>query len=153
MDAKPKLYIAYGSNMNIEQMSHRCPTAKVVESMYLEGYRLRFRGGAFNAVATVESSPNDRVPITVWEIYPRDEESLDLYEGYPHLYRKEILNLKLHGTSAPAMIYIMNPEQHPYGCPSKFYFDIIRDGYVSAGFDPGLLQKAVAENIIGERIQ
>lgn len=152
MNTKPKLYIAYGSNMNIKQMAQRCPTAKVVENMYLKGYRLRFRGGAFSAVATVEPSPDDMVPITVWEIYPRDEESLDLYEGHPHLYRKETLNLNIRGTSALAMIYIMNSEQHPYGCPSKYYFDIIRDGYVSAGFDPGLLKKAVAENIIGERI-
>jgi len=27
---KNKLYIAYGSNLNLPQMAHRCPSAKVV---------------------------------------------------------------------------------------------------------------------------
>ena len=27
---KDRLYIAYGSNLNLEQMKHRCPTAEVV---------------------------------------------------------------------------------------------------------------------------
>ena len=25
-----RLYVAYGSNLNLEQMSYRCPTAKVL---------------------------------------------------------------------------------------------------------------------------
>ena len=45
MQKNKTLYVAYGSNMNVEQMQHRCPTAKVVTSMFLEGYRLRFMGG------------------------------------------------------------------------------------------------------------
>lgn len=57
------LYIAYGSNMNIEQMARRCPTAKVVSSGWLEGYGLRFKGGSYGSVATVEPSPDDLVPI------------------------------------------------------------------------------------------
>ena len=79
------LYIAYGSNMNIEQMARRCPTAKVVSSGWLEGYRLRFKGGSYGSVATVEPSPDDLVPILIWELKPQDEANLDLYEGYPRL--------------------------------------------------------------------
>ena len=146
------LYIAYGSNMNIEQMARRCPTAKVVSSGWLEGYRLRFKGGSYGSVATVEPSPDDLVPILIWELKPQDEANLDLYEGYPRLYRKETLSVKLGRKKFPAMIYIMNGEQHPYGYPSQSYFDTIREGYVSAGFDPKLLHQAVAENMKGERI-
>lgn len=40
---KEKLYFAYGSNMNLNQMAFRCPDAEVVESVRLEGYRLAFR--------------------------------------------------------------------------------------------------------------
>ena len=29
-NSKSKLYIAYGSNLNLEQMKRRCPTAEVV---------------------------------------------------------------------------------------------------------------------------
>ena len=146
MQNNKKLYIAYGSNMNIEQMQHRCPTAKVVTSMFLEGYRLRFMGGRYSAVATVEPSEDDLVPVTIWEIYPDDERNLDLYEGYPHLYRKETLKLKLGKKIFSAMIYIINGEKMLYGQPSKSYFDTIREGYIAAGFDPKLLHQAVAEN-------
>ena len=46
---KEKLYIAYGSNLNLEQMAHRCPTAKVAGTAMLHNWRL-----AFYSVATVE---------------------------------------------------------------------------------------------------
>ena len=41
---KEKIYCAYGSNMNLEQMSHRCPNAKVIGKGKLENYKLTFRG-------------------------------------------------------------------------------------------------------------
>ena len=34
-----KLYIAYGSNMDEEQMAFRCPTATLVGTAIVEGYR------------------------------------------------------------------------------------------------------------------
>lgn len=36
------LYISYGSNMNIEQMSRRCPHTKVVGNGKLYGWKLVF---------------------------------------------------------------------------------------------------------------
>ena len=35
-----KLYIAYGSNMDEEQMAFRCPTATLVGTAIVEGYEL-----------------------------------------------------------------------------------------------------------------
>ena len=152
MQKNRKLYVAYGSNMNIGQMKHRCPTAKVVTSLFLEGYRLRFMGGRHNAIATIEPSTDDLVPITVWEIFPKDEQSLDIYEGYPHLYHKETLKLKLGKKTVSAMVYIINGERMFYGRPSREYFETIREGYISAGFDPKLLHQAVAENSLEAKI-
>ena len=40
---KEKLYIAYGSNINLEQMAHRCPSSKVVGTAMLQGYELQFK--------------------------------------------------------------------------------------------------------------
>ena len=54
MKGKQRLYIAYGSNLNLEQMAFRCPTAKVVGKSELKDYELLFRGGRRGAVATVE---------------------------------------------------------------------------------------------------
>lgn len=37
------LYFAYGSNINLNQMEHRCPDASVVGPVTLEGWELLFR--------------------------------------------------------------------------------------------------------------
>ena len=44
------------------------------------------------------------------------------------------------------MAYIMNKAGHPYGAPSLGYLDTIREGYESAGFDSGILAKAVSDS-------
>ncbi len=143
--AKRRLYIAYGSNLNLEQMSQRCPTAQVVGTSVLKDWRLLFRGGSTNAVATVERFRGGSVPVLVWQLQPEDETALDRYEGWPSLYRKEILRIKLNGKTVDAMIYIMN-EVRPYGLPNRCYFNIIADGYISAGFNIGILCKAVLDS-------
>ena len=77
------IYFAYGSNLNLDQMAHRCPTAKVVGAGMLNGYKL-----IFNRVASIELDASQSVPVGIWEIGEYCEASLDLYEGYPRLYRK-----------------------------------------------------------------
>ena len=79
-----RLNIAYGSNLCIEQMAQRCPTAKIYGKGLLEGYKLAFQGRPNNAYATIVKSVGDEVPVIVWEIEPRDEKALDMYEGYPN---------------------------------------------------------------------
>ena len=37
------------------------------------------------------------MPILVWEIQKKDEASLDLYEGYPNFYDKQMLEIELDG--------------------------------------------------------
>ncbi len=143
MKHKSKLYIAYGSNLNLDQMKHRCPTAEVVGTMMLGGWRLRFRGENQNAVATIEENDRFRVPTLVWRIRPRDERALDRYEGWPYLYRKEYFRIILEGEEAEAMIYIMNEDGHPYGEPSIGYLCTINAGYQSAGFDNHILLEAM----------
>ena len=39
-----KKYIAYGSNMNLEQMEYRCPGATVTGKGWLQDHRLFFAG-------------------------------------------------------------------------------------------------------------
>jgi len=140
-----KLYAAYGSNLNLEQMAYRCPTAIVAGTAILPDKRLLFRGRNGGAVATVERRKGYIVPLLIWEIQPKDEEALDIYEGYPQLYRKKTVRVNLDGKSVTAMIYIMNQ-----GCsenpPNIGYLNIIRKGYVSAGFDLKILQKALKES-------
>lgn len=138
---KGKIYAAYGSNLNLEQMAHRCPAAKVLGVAELDGYRLLFRGDSHSAVATVEKYEGGSVPLLLWEIAPAAEAALDRYEGWPHLYRKETIEVKYGGERISAMIYIMNGGW-PLGAPSLYYYRVIWQGYEDAGFDLAILGKA-----------
>ena len=142
---KKKLYIAYGSNLNIRQMAYRCPNAKVAGNAILKDYRLLFRGPHTGAVATVEPSKNSSVPVLVWELTPADEAALDRYEGWPTLYRKETVKVELNGKIIKAIVYIMN-EGRPLGQPSPYYYATILEGYKSAGFDTDILRRAAIES-------
>ena len=137
-----KLHAGNGSNMNLPQMAMRCPTAKVVGTARLHGYRLLFRGQDGGAVATVERFKGGQVPVVLWSITPADEAALDRYEGWPRLYRKEKVKVKMDGEMVRAMVYIMN-EGRAIGMPSRSYFGAIKAGYASAGLDTKPLYKAL----------
>ena len=143
---KEQLYIAYGSNLNRIQMSIRCPTAKVVGPAVLRGWRLMFRGSDGNAVATIERYSGHTVPVLVWRLQQKDELALDRYEGWPYLYRKQILRITQNGRRFYAMVYIMNEDNHPYGTPSDYYLGMIQRGYEYSGFDKSILQQAAIDS-------
>ena len=101
-----KLYFAYGSNINLEQMDYRCPDATVVGPVVLENYELLFRRGGF---ATIEPKKGERVHGLLWSITPECERSLDLYEGYPRFYDKQTVTVRDGlGRELPVMAYIMD---------------------------------------------
>lgn len=139
-------YIAYGSNLNLEQMAYRCPTAKVIGIAKLNGYELLFRGQNGGAVATVEKKKNSFVPVLVWEIGPSDEVALDRYEGWPHLYRKERVKVRMGKQWVEGMIYIMN-DNRLIGSPSQYYYNVILKGYIAATFDKAILDDAVRRSV------
>ena len=43
MNNQPKIYFAYGSNLNLEDMKVRCPTARLLGAGRAEGHELMFR--------------------------------------------------------------------------------------------------------------
>jgi gamma-glutamylcyclotransferase (GGCT)/AIG2-like uncharacterized protein YtfP len=151
MDKNIRLYLAYGSNLNLKQMAQRCPTARVVGASEMKDYRLLFRGTHAGAVATVEPFKGERVPVLVWETTPADEASLDRYEGWPFLYRKETVQVKLKGKSIKAFVYIMN-DGRPLGLPNCYYYNTIMEGYKDAGFDLDILRQAAKDSVESEDV-
>ena len=140
--SKKRLYIAYGSNLNLPQMKVRCPTAKPVGTAELKDHELLFRGWRRGGVATVEPRAGSAVPVLVWDIKPKDEIALDRYEGFPHLYGKRMMDVELDGRPVSVMVYVMTPG-HEAGYPSQHYLNVIAEGYQSAGFDLAVLDAAV----------
>ena len=137
LPTKPMLYIAYGSNINLPQMSFRCPHSKVVGTAMVKGWELEFRG-----VATIVPKPNAEVPVLLWELDPRDIPALNRYEGFPHLYRQQEIEVETPDGKAKGMVYLMNRGQ--ISLPSQGYLQTIWDGYKANGMDTSYLVEAAA---------
>lgn len=130
-----KLYIAYGSNLNAEQMKRRCPTAKLAGTGVLENCALYFRRMSSQAYATIHPQSGAYVPVAFWEIDQDAEDALDLYEGYPRFYYKQTLPLaQADGQEREAMVYVMNDKAVP-GIPSRYYVQTIYQGYLDVGLN------------------
>ena len=141
--SKKQMYIAYGSNINLEQMAYRCPHSKVVGTSEIKGYELEFRG-----VATIVPKENMKVPVLIWELDDRDLPILNRYEGHPHLYRQEKMPFELNGKSYEGMVYLMN--RGTISPPSPQYYNTILQGYRENGLDESYLETAL-ENSISQK--
>ena len=142
-----KYYIAYGSNLNTQQMFYRCPTAEVVGTGYITGYELLFKGSKTGAYLTIEPHPLGRVPVAVWSVEPADERALDRYEGFPTFYYKRnfdltIKTLKGRKKNLTGFAYIMH-EDRPTGNPTKSYVNVCLAGYKEFDFNPNFLTYAI----------
>lgn len=124
-----KYYLAYGSNLNMEQMSRRCPGALPVGAAVIKDYELVFRRGYL----TIEPKKGSSVPVGIWKISAENEKALDRYEGFPKFYIKKEFDI--------GMAYIM-VDGHPIQAPSDGYFTTVYHGYKEFGLDPDPLIRA-----------
>lgn len=136
-----KYYIAYGSNLNKEQMKYRCPNAKPIGTAVIEDYELNFRGYS-QGVLTIEPKEGSHVPVGIWLITESCEHALDRYEGYPSLYRKETIKIKLNDGEVDAIVYIMN-ERYETVSPSMYYLNAVLRGYKDFGFNQEIVVNAI----------
>ena len=127
-----KLYLAYGANLNRDSMSWRCPGARPVRAMMLQGWSLEF-----HVHATIRPDAQGQVPVGIWEITPECESSLDRFEGYPTYYHKHYIDVD----GEPCMVYVMAPrDPEP---PSAGYLRTIAEGYQHWDLPLDLLWEAV----------
>ena len=123
-------YFAYGLNLDIASMAERCPKARLVGTAELGGYRF-----AVNrlGLATVLPAARCRVLGVLWSVTPRDEESLDSFEGVlENLYVKERIRLSIAGKTTSALIY-RAVESRP-GPPRQGYLENIIAAARTHGF-------------------
>jgi len=157
MEKLERINLAYGSNLNLEQMNKRCPTAKIVGKGILEDYRLLFKGREGHAYLTIEPFEGSFVPVLLWSLKPSDEAALDQYEEFPSTYFKENLLVKGEdGNDVTAMAYIMTEPKgkvRQINLPSQRYLKTVLVGYMENGFDPRIVEAAVkfSENELEKR--
>lgn len=141
--SKKQLYIAYGSNINLEQMAYRCPHSKVIGTSEIKDFELEFRG-----VATIVPNKGASVPVLIWELDERDLPTLNKYEGYPSFYRQEKMTFEMDGKTYEGMAYLINyGELSP---PSSRYYNTILQGYKENGLDEKYLQTALENSLFIE---
>ena len=150
---KDRYYLAYGSNLSVEQMAIRCPDAIPVGTAEIDGYQLLFKGSKTGSYLTIEKKAGSKVPVGVWKISADDEKSLDRYEGCPNFYYKKKMKVKVKsflsgraGKEVDALVYIMH-EKRILGVPSGGYYRTCYEGYCRFGFNPDYLRDALAVTI------
>lgn len=121
---KSPFYFAYGSNMSLKQMKHRCQTAELMGKAVLKNYQfiINQRG-----VASVIPKKNSIVYGLVFKLQKEDEDSLDLYEGVKNgFYYKKYLDIVApdkNGVKIDALVYIA--ENNKFGKPRPNYLENI----------------------------
>ena len=149
-----KIYVAYGSNLNIAQMALRCPTAHIYGTGLLNNWELIYRGSMTGSYATIRRRKGSAVPVVVWCIMENDEKSLDIYEGYPHKYKKIAVDVKCQDKIVSGMAYVM-VNSKDYNTPTEEYYQRIENGYIENGLPLEYLEQAYekAEEMVCERIE
>lgn len=141
-----KLYVAYGSNLNKDQMKKRCPDAVPIVEAILYGYKLKFMGNARQyGVLNIVKDEDSSVPIVLWKITKEDEKSLDLYEGYPFLYKKRYFSCNINEEKYECMAYVMTNSYNKPALPTSYYYDIVAAGYKDFKFTTATLKNVLRE--------
>ncbi|KAI9811550.1 MAG: hypothetical protein M1832_000860 [Thelocarpon impressellum] len=86
------LYLAYGSNLWLDQMARRCPRSPFVGVARLAGWRWIINNRGY---ANVVPAAADVVYGTIYRLAAEDEATLDQYEHVPVAYGKEVLPVEL----------------------------------------------------------
>jgi gamma-glutamylcyclotransferase (GGCT)/AIG2-like uncharacterized protein YtfP len=129
-------YAAYGSNLDPARMRAYCPHSPMVDTGWLEGWRLTFAGedviGWEGAVSTIVESPGDRVFVALYDVHPRDAEQLDEIEGVTSgTYRKLTVRVATLDGDVTAWVYVF--DGYEGGLPTAWYLSEIADAAQKAG--------------------
>lgn len=93
------LYFAYGSNMSTAQMRQRCPYSMPIGLGFLPGWRWIINERGYANIVQQDSQTGAGVFGLLYLLPPRDEDSLDVFEGVGYAYGKSKVDVtwKLDG--------------------------------------------------------
>lgn len=128
-----KYYCAYGSNMLIERLQARVPSAKPVSHARIEGWCLQFdkRSADGSGKCHIVPSPGDVVYGVVFFIPLADRGKLDEVEGRHHGYERQWLREVIlgDGSKVEAFTYVADPDYVQAGLlPYDWYYDLVVAG-------------------------
>jgi len=126
-------YFAFGSNLDLEQMSRRCPGSRTIGTAVLTDHRLTFPLYCDfweGAVASVEPAPGRHVEGGLYELTDDDLAALDEYEDVEggDYRRQRVTVYAADGQWRESWTYIANPDPTPPPGPSPSYRDALIRG-------------------------
>jgi len=144
---KKPLYLAYGSNLNWNQLKARCPDAVPIRPATLKGWRVVYVGHSYNwngAVASLKhtNNPNDVVKGVLFKLSESDKANLDRFEGLGRAYRhkeglkdengefriRALAQTTTNGKKVPIFTYDRVALGEPEIKPSATYLKVIVEG-------------------------
>jgi len=133
-------YFAYGSNVDVAQMDHRCPGAVPVGVHKLPNHRFIINS---RGVSTVVSVPDGSKNVygVLWSITKPHEDTLDEREGVEYgTYRKEWLLVEMQGADpVSALIYVAADDI--VGAPRAGYMEKIVAAAELHGLPPEYIEE------------
>ncbi len=140
----PMFYFAFGSNLDRQQMQHRCPSSKLVAAATLPNHVIGFTGfsGRWGgAVATVAERRGVSTEGLLYKLTDEDLASLDCFEGHPNVYRRLRKYVQREdGKRVLAYVYVRPLDEPDY--PSVDYLTVILRAYLANGFNVKALKRA-----------
>lgn len=133
-------YFAYGSNLNMAQMAARCKDSKPLSIAVLHGYHLKYRRG----FATIEyGTEHDKVFGGIYQVSNNDVAELDIYEGFPTMYYRDIVQVDVQEPRFETALTYMMHKCFDETVPRDGYYEIIEQGYLDWGLPLGSLENTV----------
>jgi gamma-glutamylcyclotransferase len=131
---------AYGSNLCIERLRARTPSASVVATGTVAGHALRWHkrcpDGSGKCDAFFTGDDSDHVWGAVYELSPGDKVVLDRFEGLGHDYFEKLVAVRTaEGRELEAIAYVANPALYDHSArPFRWYKAYVTTGARQHGF-------------------
>jgi gamma-glutamylcyclotransferase (GGCT)/AIG2-like uncharacterized protein YtfP len=126
-------YAAYGSNLDPDQMTSRCPHSPLRSTGWLNGWRITFGGDGWDGpLPTVVEDPDSQVYVALYDVTEADEAALDGWESADSgLYRKVRVRVSTLEGELTAWVYVLNDFEG--GVPSARTLGLLADAAEVAG--------------------
>jgi gamma-glutamylcyclotransferase len=143
------LVLAYGSNLDLEQMLARCPSAVPAARATLADHALAFGGYSHRwggGVASLVRAPGATAAGVMFRVAKPHVERLDSYEGVPRAYQRVTRwVVDEHGARRRAHLYLQPEQNFLRGEPAQRYFTVLWRAYALWGLDRRALIVATGE--------
>lgn len=131
------LYFAYGSNMDVMQMTRRCKNAELLGPGFIKGFQLaftRYSQGWDAGVADIVEKKTSEVWGLIYTIDDECLDALDSFEGYPHAYDRRSADVYTsEGERRRAWVYFVREKSTP-SKPRKQYLGVMKKAAEKYGF-------------------